>query len=56
MGIYKKGNQILNKNERLLVFSQIINGTPTIYKLESNEPTLHFCHSTKDYIEKNYWR
>ena len=52
----KKENQILNKNERLLVFSQIINGTPTIYNLESNEPTLHFCHSTKDYIEKNYWR
>ena len=52
----KKENQILNKNERLLVFSQIINGTPTIYNLESHEPTLHFCHSTKDYIEKNYWR
>ena len=52
----KKENQILNKNERLLVFSQIINGTPTIYNLESNEPTLHFGHSTKDYIEKNYWR
>ena len=52
----KKENQILNKNERLLVFSQIINGTTTIYNLESHEPTFHFCHSTKDYIEKNYWR
>ena len=50
----KKENEVLNKNERLLVFSQIINGTPSLYNLESELPTFHFSHSTKDYIEKNY--
>ena len=49
----KKENEILNKNERLL---QIINGTPVLYTLESEIPTLLFSLSTKDYIEKNYWQ
>ena len=52
----KKENEVLNKNERLLVFSQIINGTPSLYHLESELPTCHFSHSTKDFIQKNYWR
>ena len=52
----KKENEILNKNERLLVFSQIINGTPSLYNLGSELATFQFSHSTKDYIEKNYWR
>ena len=52
----KKENEVLNKNERLLVFCQIMNGTPILYTLKSEIPTLLFSHSTKDYIEKNYWR
>ena len=52
----KKENEILNKNERLSKFCQIINGMPTLYTQESKTPTLLPLLSTKDYIEKNYWR
>ena len=51
----KKENEILNKNERLSIFCQIINGMPTLYTIESKTPTLLPLLSTKDYIEKNYW-
>ena len=40
----KKENEVLNKNERLLVFCQIRNGTPILYTLKSEIPTLLFSH------------
>ena len=52
----KKENEILNKNERLCVFCQIINGRPSLYTLKSEIPTLPCLISTKDYITSNYWR
>ena len=52
----KKENEVLNKNERLSTFCQIINGTPNLHTLKSEIPTLPCLLSTKDYIEKNYWR
>ena len=52
----KKENEILNKNERLSVFCQIINGRPSLYTLKSEIPTLPSLISTKDYITSNYWR
>ena len=52
----KKENEILNKNERLSVFCQIINGHPTLYTLKSEIPTLPSLISTTDYITSNYWR
>ena len=36
----KKENEILNKNERLLIFCQIINGNPILYKLQTQTPTI----------------
>ena len=50
----KKENEILNKNERLLIFCQIINGSPILYTLQSQTPTILPLLSTKEYIEK-YW-
>ena len=52
----KKENEILNKNERLSVFCQIINGRPSLYTLKSEIPTLPSLISAKDYITSNYWR
>ena len=40
--LIKKKNEILNKNERLLIFSQIINGIPVLYNLDSEIPILIF--------------
>ena len=51
----KKENEILNKNERLLIFCQIINGSPILYTLQSQTPTILPLLSTKEYIEKKYW-
>ena len=51
----KKENEILNKNERLLIFCQIINGNPILYRLQSQTPTTLPLLSTKEYIEKKYW-
>ena len=50
----KKENEILNKNERLLIFCQVINGSPILYTLQSQTPTILPLLSTKEYIEK-YW-
>ena len=52
----KKENEILNKNERLLIFCQIVNGAPNLYTLESNIPNLLPLLSTKEYIKKKYWQ
>ena len=52
----KKENEILNKNERISIFCQIINSTPNLLTLKSEIPTLLCLLSTKDYIAKNYWR
>ena len=52
----KKENEILNKNGRLSVSCQIINGCPALYTLKSEIPTLPCLLSTKDYIAKNYWQ
>ena len=54
--LIKKEHEVLNKNERLLVFCQMMNGMPILYTLKSEIPTFLFSHSTKDFIEKNYWR
>ena len=51
----KKENEILNKNERLLIFCQIINGSPILYTLQSQTPTILPLLSTKEYIVKKYW-
>ena len=51
----KKENEILNKNERLLIFCQTINGNPILYRLQSQTPTTLPLLSTKEYIEKKYW-
>ena len=51
----KKENEILNKIERLLIFCQIINGNPILYRLQSQTPTTLPLLSTKEYIEKKYW-
>ena len=51
----KKENEILNKNERLLIFCQIINGNPILYSLKTQTPTILPLLSTKEYIEKRYW-
>ena len=56
MGFYKKENEVINKNERLLIFHQIINGIPLLYTLNSKEPVLIQKISTKEYIEKKYWK
>ena len=53
--LIKKENEILNKNERLLVFCQIINGKPILYSLKTQTPTILSLLSTKEYIEKKYW-
>ena len=53
--LIKKENEILNKNERLLVFCQIINGKPILYSLKTQTPTILPLLSTKEYIEKKYW-
>ena len=52
----KEENEILNKNERLLIFCQIINDTPVLYTLKSDTPTLLPLLSTKEYIKKKYWQ
>ena len=52
----KKENEILNKNERISIFCQIVNSTPNLLALKSEIPTLLCLLSTKDYIAKNYWR
>ena len=52
----KKENEILNKNERILIFCQTINGTPVLYTLKSDTPTLLPLLSTKEYIKKKYWQ
>ena len=40
---------------RDLIFCQIINGSPILYTLESQTPTILPLLSTKEYIEKKYW-
>ena len=52
----KKENEVINKNERLSIFYQIINGIPLLYTLNSKEPVLIQKISTKEYIEKKYWK
>ena len=52
----KQENEIVNKNERLTVFYQIINGVPSMYTLNSKGPILLPVLSTKEHIEKNYWK
>ena len=52
----KQENEVINKNERLSVFYQIINGVPTMYTLESKKPILFPILSTKEHIEKQYWK
>ena len=52
----KKENEVINKNERLLIFHQIINGILLLYTLNSKEPVLIQKISTKEYIEKKYWK
>ena len=48
--------KVINKNERLSVFYQIINGVPSMYTLESKRPVLLPILSTKEHIEKQYWK
>ena len=52
----KQENEIINKNERLSLFYQIINGVPSMYTLGSTIPTILHVLSTKEYIEKQYWK
>ena len=52
----KQENELINKNERLSVFYQIINGVPSMYTLESKRPVLLPILSTKEHIEKQYWK
>ena len=52
----KQENEVINKNERLSVFYQIINGVPSMYTLESKGPVLLPILSTKEHIEKQYWK
>ena len=52
----KQENEIINKNERLSVFYQIINGIPNLYMLLSTIPVILHVLSTKEYIEKQYWK
>ena len=51
----KQENEVVNKNERLSVFYQIINGVPSLYTLNSKNPILLPVLSTKEHIEKKYW-
>ena len=52
----KQENEIVNKNERLSVFYQIINGVPSMYTLNSKGPILLPILSTKEHIEKKCWK
>ena len=52
----KQENEIINKNERLSLFYQIINGVPSMYTLGSTIPTILHVLSTKEHIEKQYWK
>ena len=44
----KKETEILNKNERLLIFCQIINANPILYRLQTQTPTILPLLSTKE--------
>ena len=52
----KKENEVLNKNERLSVLCQIINGCPKLYSLNQDSLSFSFLQSTKEYIITNFWR
>ena len=54
--LMKKENEVLNKNERLSVLCQIINGCPKLYLLNKDFWTFSFLQSTKEYIISNLWR
>ena len=56
MEFIKHENSIINKNKRLSVFYQIISGKPSIYMIDDQKIEKHFELSTKEYIEKQYWK
>ena len=56
MEFIKQENSIINKNKRLSVFYQIINGKPAIYTISKSKLEKNLEHSTKEYIEKQYWK
>ena len=56
MEFIKQENSIINKNKRLSIFYQIINGKPAIYTINNSQLLNKFRYSTKNYIEKQYWK
>ena len=52
----KEENEIINKNKRLSVFYQIMSGFPTICTISEPEIREKIPYSTKEYIEKQYWK
>ena len=52
----KEENEIINKNKRLSVFYQIMSGYPTICTISEPEIREKIPYSTKEYIEKQYWK
>ena len=56
MEFIKQENSIINKNKRLSVFYQIINRKPAIYTISDSKLEKNLECSTKEYIEKQYWK
>ena len=52
----KEENEIINKNKRLSVYYQIMSGYPTICTISEPEIREKIPCSTKEYIEKQYWK